>query len=777
MDLVIPLNQVSLQDINQVGGKNASLGEMIQNLQAVNIAVPDGFAVTAHAYLLHIQQNGLGKRIQQRLQDLSVSHIEQLQQAGQDIRHWVVEQALPSEVEAAIRGAYNDESVAVRSSATAEDLPTASFAGQQESYLNVNGIENVLNAVRQVFASLYTDRAIAYRVHQGFKHEEVAISVTIQRMIRSDKACSGVLFTIDTESGFTDAIFITASYGLGELIVQGVVNPDEYYVYKPNVHTQHQAILNRHLGNKHQQMIYADGDQRVKVVEVSESMQQQYCLNDDEVKQLANMALAIEEHYQRPMDVEWAKDGFDGKLYILQARPETVSQRKGTGNVERYHLQASDSKVITTGRSIGQKIGKGTARVVTDLNHMQNIDVGDVLVADMTDPDWEPIMKKVSAIVTNRGGRTCHAAIIARELGIPAVVGCNDATDLIHESQQLTVSCAEGDTGLVYEGDLAFQVETIKVESLPDIPVDIMLNIANPERAFSFANLPNKGVGLARLEFLISNSIGIHPRAALDFSNLSHALQQQMIVRMQGARDPIRYYINKCRDGIAMICAAFAPQPVIVRLSDFKSNEYANLLGGRDYEPQEENPMLGFRGCGRYISPEFSECFALECEAVKAVWQDLSLKNLAIMIPFVRTLQEAEQVTLALEKNGIPRGDTGIKVYMMCELPSNCLLADDFLDYFDGFSIGSNDLTQLTLGVDRDSALVAPAFDERDASVKQLLSMAISACNKRNKYVGICGQAPSDYPEFAKWLMSQGIKSMSLNPDTVIDTWLYLANP
>lgn len=775
MEFVIPLEQVSLKDIEQVGGKGASLGEMLNHLDKLEIDVPGGFAVTASAYLAHIQQDNLYARIEARLRDVNVDDVSALASAGEEIRAWIKEQELPADVIEAITQAYQkfkDVPVAVRSSATAEDLPSASFAGQQESFLNVNGLDNVVQAVRDVYASLYTDRAIAYRVHHGFKHEEVAISVTIQRMIRSDKACSGVLFTVDTESGFDQVVFITAGYGLGELIVQGAINPDEYYVYKPNILANKPAILSRHLGSKSQQMIF-DEDTRVRSVQVKDSQQQTFCLQEDEVCQLAKMAIAIENHYGVPMDVEWAKDGIDGKLYILQARPETVTQKSGQV-IERYHLNAP-ATVITKGRSIGQKIGAGIARVVTNVKNMQSIMPGEVLVADMTDPDWEPVMKKVSAIVTNRGGRTCHAAIIARELGIPAVVGCNDATETIQEGQAITVSCAEGDTGMIYDGALEFQVEEIKVDTLPQIPVDIMMNIANPERAMSFANLPNAGVGLARLEFLISNSIGIHPRAALDFANMPTNLQADIEARMGGAGDPIRYYIDKLRDGIATICAAFAPKPVIVRLSDFKSNEYANLIGGKQFEPNEENPMLGFRGCGRYISPEFAECFALECEAVKAVRYDMGFDNLKIMIPFVRTLKEAELVNLALEKNGIKRGKDKMDVYMMCELPGNCLLAHEFLQYFDGFSIGSNDLTQLTLGVDRDSALVASSFDERDQSVKKLLSMAIQACNQENKYVGICGQAPSDYPEFAKWLVEQGIQSMSLNPDSVIDTWMFLA--
>ena len=686
-------------------------------------------------------------------------------------------------MEQAIRSAYTEleeqgvQSVAVRSSATAEDLPDASFAGQQETFLNVSGIDNVLTAVKEVYASLFNDRAIAYRVHQGFSHHEVALSVGIQQMVRSDLSASGVLFSIDTESGFEDVVLITSSYGLGEMVVQGAVNPDEFYVFKPALQAEKSAIINRTLGSKAQKMIYSDpGDKsKVKVIPVEAQQQQLFSITDKDVCELARHALVIEKHYQRPMDIEWAKDGQTGELFILQARPETVKSRDNKQVIERYHLK-EHSRILAEGRSIGQRVGQGQAKVIQSLSQMNEVKTGDVLVTDMTDPDWEPIMKRASAIVTNRGGRTCHAAIIARELGIPAVVGTGDATKRIANGEKVTVSCCEGDTGFVYDGILSYERQTLDVENMPRLSVDVMLNVGNPDRAFAFRHVPNKGVGLARLEFLISNTIGIHPKALLEFDKLQNQeLKQQIAHKTAAYQNPVEFYIERLKEGMATIAASFYPQKVIVRLSDFKSNEYANLLGGRDYEPREENPMLGFRGASRYASPQFADCFALECEAVKRVRLDMGLSNIEVMIPFVRSVKEAQAVIQTLESHGLKRGENGLKIIMMCELPTNALLAEEFLQYFDGFSIGSNDLTQLTLGLDRDSGLVADAFDERDAAVKALLKMAIQACKKQGKYVGICGQGPSDHPDFAKWLLEQGIESISLNPDSVLETCLFLA--
>ncbi|MGB5225931.1 MAG: phosphoenolpyruvate synthase [Arenicellales bacterium] len=784
--LVVGLDEVGNGDVAVVGGKNASLGEMINGLSAVGVKVPGGFATTAEAFREFLSENELDKKISDRLQGLDVDDVNALAETGNEIRRWLIDAPFGQRLREEISVAYGkmeeqygeNVAVAVRSSATAEDLPEASFAGQQETYLSIRGIGNVLNAMRHVFASLYNNRAIAYRVHQGFEHDVVALSAGVQRMIRSDIGSAGVLFTLDTESGFRDAVFITGAWGLGETVVQGAVNPDEFFVYKPSLASGHQAIISRTLGGKAIKMIFTGASEHgksVRTVETEPADRQRFCISDEQVEMLAKHAVDIEKHYGRPMDIEWALDGEDGELYIVQARPETVRSRESSEAViERYHLQQK-SGVITTGRAIGRRIGSGAAKVIRDPSKMEDVQPGDVLVTDMTDPDWEPIMKRASAIVTNRGGRTCHAAIIARELDIPAIVGCGDATDKIATGQGTTVSCAEGDTGSVYDSILPFEVERHAVDNLPDIPVKLMMNVGNPTRAFDFANIPNQGVGLARLEFIINVMIGVHPQALIEYSSLDQSLQQQIAERMAGYDGPIDFYINKIKEGVSTIAAAFAPEPVIVRMSDFKSNEYINLLGGDLYEPDEENPMIGFRGTSRYLSDQFRESFAMECQAVKSVRDDMGLVNVQVMVPFVRTLGEASAIIDLLAENGLKRGENGLKILMMCELPSNAILADEFLEYFDGFSIGSNDLTQLTLGLDRDSALVAHLFDERNPAILKMLSLAIQACKKQNKYVGICGQGPSDYPDLAAWLLEQGISSLSLNPDTVIESWLDLA--
>ncbi len=781
---ILWFDQTGMNDVPRVGGKNASLGEMICHLQDAGIHVPNGFATTARAYTDFIGENGLADQISRRLENLNVDDVNALASAGKEIRGWINQTSLSDRLTGEIGSAYtrlmeNDEqAVAVRSSATAEDLPEASFAGQQETFLNVRGFDNVVNAVKDVFASLFNDRAIAYRVHQGFNHADVALSAGIQRMVRSDLSASGVMFTIDTESGFQDTVLITSSYGLGECVVQGSVNPDEFYVYKPSLKQNRPAVLRRTLGDKAIKMIYADtssSNKLVETVDVPEIERHRFSINDDDVHELAHMAVAIEKHYGRPMDIEWAKDGIDGDLYVLQARPETVESRSNKKVLERYHLN-QHSDVLVEGRSIGQRIGKGTVRIVPGTEALDKVQQGDVLVTDMTDPDWEPIMKRASAIVTNRGGRTCHAAIIARELGVPAVVGCGDATKTLTDGAPVTVSCAEGDTGYVYDGELDFELQIISLDNMPELPFKISMNVANPERAFQFQSLPNEGIGLARLEFIINNTIGVHPKALLNIDQLPADIRDQVDQRLAGYADPMSFYIQKLTEGVATLGAAFAPKPVIVRLSDFKSNEYANMVGGSLYEPDEENPMLGFRGASRYIDTTFRDCFELECRAIHKVRDEMGLTNVWIMVPFVRTLDEANQVIRLLAEHGLERGKNDLKIIMMCEIPSNALLADEFLEYFDGFSIGSNDLTQLTLGLDRDSATIAHLFDERDPAVKRLLAMAIAACNKTGKYVGICGQGPSDHPDLARWLMEQGITSVSLNPDTVVETWLYLAN-
>jgi pyruvate,water dikinase len=778
----IPFADLGRHDVAVVGGKNASLGEMISGLAALGVTVPAGFATTADAYRDFLAHDGLAERIGTELAALDVDDVVRLAATGARIRDWILATPFPAQLQQEIVAGYRamcvggvDAAVAVRSSATAEDLPEASFAGQQETLLNVRGAEAVVRAVHDVFASLFNDRAIAYRVHQGFDHSQVALSAGIQYMVRSDLGASGVMFTLDTDSGFRDVVFITASWGLGEMVVQGAVNPDEFYVYKPALRAGRAPILRRTLGGKAIKMVYADpadGDRRVITVEVPEADRMRFSLEDADLLELARQALLIEEHYGCPMDIEWGKDGATGRIHILQARPETVQSRAGRV-VQRYTLKGR-SKVLTSGRSIGQRIGAGPARVIRDVREMSRVESGDVLVADMTDPDWEPVMKRASAVVTNRGGRTCHAAIIARELGIPAVVGCGDATQAIREAQPVTVSCAEGDTGYVYDGQLAFEQTQIEFDSLPKIPVKIMMNVGNPDRAFDFAGIPNRGVGLARLEFIINRMIGVHPRALLEFDALDADLQETIRRQTAGYRDPVSFYVEKLCEGIATIAAAFAPEPVIVRLSDFKSNEYANLIGGRRYEPVEENPMLGFRGASRYVDETFRPCFELECRALKRARSDMGLANVWVMVPFVRTLAEAAQVVELLAANGLRRGEEGLRIIMMCELPTNAVLAERYLEYFDGMSIGSNDMTQLTLGLDRDSAVVAQLFDERDEAVKALLAMAIAACRKAGKYVGICGQGPSDHPELARWLVDQGIESISLNPDTVVETWLFL---
>ncbi|HEY0941237.1 MAG TPA: phosphoenolpyruvate synthase [Steroidobacter sp.] len=777
----VPFEKLGRHDVDTVGGKNSSLGEMISHLAKLGVSVPTGYATTAQAYRDFLKHEGLADRISKELAALDVDDVEKLAEVGAKIRQWILSTPFPPQLEQEILAGYErmgggrDVAVAVRSSATAEDLPDASFAGQQETFLNVSGKEALLKCVHEVFASLFNDRAIAYRVHQGFKHDVVALSAGIQYMCRSDIGASGVMFTLDTDSGFRNVVFITASYGLGETVVQGAVNPDEFYVYKPTLKSGHAPILRRTLGAKAIKMVYGEpgSGERVKTVDVPVEERNRFCIDDADILELARQALIIEEHYGCPMDIEWGKDGETGKLYILQARPETVQSRVGR-TVQRYSLKKK-SKVLSSGRSIGQRIGAGPARIIRDVKEMTRVQSGDVLVADMTDPDWEPVMKRASAIVTNRGGRTCHAAIIARELGIPAVVGCGNATESIKEGTEVTVSCAEGDTGYVYEGALPFEQKVIELDSLPAIKTKIMMNVGNPDRAFDFAGIPNKGVGLARLEFIINRMIGVHPRALLEFDQLPKDLQQTIRRQMNGYKDPVSFYIEKLCEGIGTIAAAFAPEPVIVRMSDFKSNEYANLIGGRQYEPHEENPMIGFRGAARYVDETFRPCFELECRALKRVREEMGLTNVQVMVPFVRTVKEAEQVTQLLAENGLKRGENGLKVIMMCELPTNALLADKYLQFFDGMSIGSNDMTQLTLGLDRDSAIIAKLFDERDEAVKALLKLAIDACRRNGKYVGICGQGPSDHPDLARWLVEQGIESISLNPDTVVETWLFLA--
>ncbi|EPR5145559.1 phosphoenolpyruvate synthase [Vibrio alginolyticus] len=776
-------NGLSMDDVDKVGGKNASLGEMVSNLANAGVSVPNGFATTSYAFNQFLDHEGLDEHIHQLLDELDVEDVEALRKTGANIRQWVLEAPFPADLEQEIRENYqeliegNPElSVAVRSSATAEDLPDASFAGQQETFLNVKGIDAVLEATKHVYASLFNDRAISYRVHQGFDHRGISLSAGIQRMVRSDKASSGVMFTLDTESGFDQVVFITSSWGLGEMVVQGAVNPDEFYVHKPMLEAGEHPIVKKTFGSKLIKMIYSDNQEigkQVDIVDTSDEERNTFSLNDDEIKELAKQAMIIEKHYQRPMDIEWAKDGIDGKLYIVQARPETVCSQTEQNVIERYELQ-NKADVLVEGRAIGQRIGKGVVRLVDSLDQMSLVQEGDVLVTDMTDPDWEPVMKKASAIVTNRGGRTCHAAIIARELGIPAIVGCGDATSKLTDGATVTVSCSEGETGYVYQGELEFDVKRSSVDELPLLPTKVMMNVGNPDRAFDFAQIPNEGVGLARLEFIINKMIGIHPKALLNFDAQSDELKAEITQRIRGYKDPIDFYVSKLTEGIATIAAAFWPKRVIVRMSDFKSNEYSNLVGGKAYEPHEENPMLGFRGASRYISPVFEDCFELETQAIKRVRNEMGLKNVEIMIPFVRTPSEAASVIDLLAKFDLRRGDQGLKVIMMCELPSNAVLADEFLKYFDGFSIGSNDMTQLTLGLDRDSGDVAHLFDERNPAVKVMLQMAIDAATKAGKYVGICGQGPSDHDDLAEWLMDQGISSVSLNPDTVIDTWLKL---
>jgi pyruvate,water dikinase len=786
--LVVPFENLRMTDVEAVGGKNASLGEMISQLPQ-GVRVPTGFATTAHAFREFLAHGGLAQKIEQRLSTLDVDDVRALAQAGAEIRGWIEKQPFPTELEQQIRAHFDKLSAgtpnatfAVRSSATAEDLPDASFAGQQETFLNVHGIESVLHKVKEVFASLYNDRAISYRVHKGFAHSNVALSAGIQRMVRSDLGAAGVMFTIDTESGFEDVVFITSSYGLGETVVQGAVNPDEFYVHKPMLKAGKKAVIRRNLGSKLIQMVFASDEEKkasgklVKTGEVPLEQRNRYSLTDAEVEQLAKYALVIEQHYGRPMDIEWGKDGSDGQIYILQARPETVkSQSRGKSEM-RYKLKGKGA-VLAEGRAIGQKIGTGPVRLVHSTSEMDKVQAGDVLVTDMTDPNWEPVMKRASAIITNRGGRTCHAAIIARELGIPAVVGCGDATERLKDGTLVTVSCAEGDTGRIYDGLLETEVSEVKRGEMPPIPVKIAMNVGNPQLAFDFAQLPNEGVGLARLEFIINNNIGVHPKAILDYPNVDQDLKKAVESVARGHASPRAFYVDKIAEGVATIAAAFWPKPVIVRLSDFKSNEYRKLIGGSRYEPEEENPMLGFRGASRYISQDFQEAFAMECEAMRRVRSEMGLTNVQVMVPFVRTLNEAQKVTDLLAKHGLRRGTNDLKVIMMCEVPSNAILADEFLEFFDGFSIGSNDLTQLTLGLDRDSGLelLAAEFDERDPAVKAMLSRAIAACRKAGKYVGICGQGPSDHPDFAKWLADEGIESMSLNPDSVIETWQKLA--
>ncbi|MGG4603862.1 phosphoenolpyruvate synthase [Paenalcaligenes sp. Me131] len=786
MSYVLPFETLRMTDVDTVGGKNASLGEMISQLAGAGVRVPGGFATTAEAFRVFLKADGLDQRIADRLSKLDADDVRELAVAGAEIRKWIIETPFPAELEQQIRDAFakldadGKGSFAVRSSATAEDLPDASFAGQQESYLNVVGMDDVLEKIHLVFASLYNDRAISYRVHKGFAHAEVALSAGIQRMVRSDKGSAGVMFTIDTESGFQDVVFITSSYGLGETVVQGAVNPDEFYVFKPSLAAGHYPIISRRIGSKLLKMEFdplRESGESVRTVDVPVNERNRYSLSDDEVIELAKYATIIEKHYQRPMDVEWGRDGIDGKIYILQARPETVKSQQSANDVqERYSLKATGD-VLVTGRAIGQKIGSGTVRLVGDASEMDQVKAGDILVTDMTDPNWEPVMKLASAIVTNRGGRTCHAAIIARELGIPAVVGCGNATDVLKAGQEVTVSCAEGDEGRIYDGLLETHIEEVRWGEMPEVGLKVMMNVGNPQLAFDFAQIPNAGIGLARLEFIINNNIAIHPKAVLDYPNVDSELKKAVESAARGYASPRAFFVEKLAEGVATLGAAFYPKPVIVRLSDFKSNEYRKLVGGSRYEPEEENPMLGFRGAARYISDDFEECFRMECEALKKVRDEMGLTNVEIMVPFVRTLSQAERVVSMLAANGLERGKNGLRVIMMCEVPSNAILADEFLQYFDGFSIGSNDMTQLTLGLDRDSGmeLLAADFDERDAAVKFMLSRAIQACNKAGKYVGICGQGPSDHPDLAEWLRDEGIQSLSLNPDTVVDTWQRLA--
>ncbi|KMN76837.1 phosphoenolpyruvate synthase [Chromobacterium alkanivorans] len=785
---VIWFEKLRMTDVEQVGGKNASLGEMISQLAGSGVRVPGGFATTAQAYRDFLQHNGLADKISAALAKLDIDDVSELARIGKEIRQWIIDTPFPAKLDADIKEAWDqmvadaggaDISVAVRSSATAEDLPDASFAGQQETFLNIRGLDNVKDAMKHVFASLYNDRAISYRVHKGFEHDVVALSAGVQRMVRSDCGAAGVMFTIDTESGFDDVVFITASYGLGETVVQGAVNPDEFYVHKPTLKAGRPAVLRKTMGSKLIKMEFTDASQAgrsVKTVDVSPAERQQFSISDAEVAELAEYALIIEKHYGRPMDIEWGRDGHDGKLYILQARPETVkSQEDRKDTLRRYRLN-SKSQVLCEGRAIGQKIGQGVVRTIKDASEMDRVKPGDVLVTDMTDPDWEPVMKRAAAIVTNRGGRTCHAAIIARELGIPAVVGCGDATQVLSEGMQVTVSCAEGDTGNIYDGLLDVEVIDLELDKMPKAPVKIMMNVGNPELAFDFAQLPNEGVGLARMEFVINRQIGIHPKALLEFDKLPADLKATISDRIAGYASPVDFYVDKIAEGVSTLAAAFYPKKVIVRMSDFKSNEYANLIGGQLYEPHEENPMIGFRGAARYVAESFRDCFELECRAIKKVRDVMGLTNVEVMIPFVRTLSEAEQVVEILAANGLKRGENGLRLIMMCELPTNAVLADKFLQHFDGFSIGSNDMTQLTLGVDRDSGgPIASTFDERNEAVKVMLHMAIQACRKQGKYIGICGQGPSDHPDFAKWLVEEGIETVSLNPDTVVETWLYLA--
>jgi len=782
---ILWLHELRLADLARVGGKNSSLGEMIGNLAGLGVSVPGGYATTSEAFKDFIAHNDLSKRIFDKLATLDVEDVGALTLAGKEIRGWVIDAPLHPELDQDIRSAYaklcsenggGDVAVAVRSSATAEDLPDASFAGQQETFLNVTGADDVVLKVKEVFASLYNDRAIAYRVHHGFKHEDVFLSAGVQLMVRSGVGSSGVLFTLDTESGFRDVVFVTSSFGLGEMVVQGAVNPDEFYVYKPTLSAGKPAILRRSLGSKAIRMVYSDvPGERVRIEDTPADLRSTFSISDEDVQELSKQALVIEKHYGRPMDIEWAKDGVSGKLFIVQARPETVKSRGHATQIERFALNQKDGKVLAEGRAVGAKIGAGTARVVRTLDDMARVQPGDVLIADMTDPDWEPVMKRASAIVTNRGGRTCHAAIIARELGVPAVVGSGNATQVIQDGQEVTVSCAEGDTGFIYEGKLEFERTTTDLGNMPPAPLKIMMNVANPERAFDFGQLPNAGIGLARLEMIIASHIGIHPNALLEYDRQDAATKKKIDEKIAGYADPVSFYVGRLAEGIATLTASVAPNPVIVRLSDFKSNEYANLIGGSTYEPHEENPMIGFRGASRYVDPSFSAAFALECKAVLRVRNEMGLDNLWVMIPFVRTLEEGRKVVEVLEQNGLKQGENGLKIIMMCEVPSNALLADEFLEIFDGFSIGSNDLTQLTLGLDRDSSIVAHLFDERNPAVKKLLSMAIKSARAKGKYVGICGQGPSDHPDLAEWLMQEGIESVSLNPDTVVDTWLRLA--
>jgi pyruvate,water dikinase len=783
--LVVPLDALRMNDVERVGGKNASLGEMISQLAHAGVRVPGGFATTAAAYREFLHESSLVPRIAALLGELDVNDVDRLAQAGEQIRDWIMAAPLPARLTAEIGMAYaammaregGDISVAVRSSATAEDLPDASFAGQQESYLNIHGLDNVLMAIRHVFASLYNDRAIAYRVHKGFAHGVVALSAGVQRMVRSDKGASGVMFTLDTESGFDQVVLITSAYGLGETVVQGQVNPDEFYVFKPALRQNRPAILRRQLGSKALRMVHTEtraAGRSVQTLPVESAERNRFSLSDQEVEELARYALIIEQHYARPMDIEWGRDGIDGKLYILQARPETVKSNQHVDSQRRFRIMAR-SEVLASGRAIGNRVGAGPVRLIRNASEMSRVEPGDVLVTDMTDPDWEPVMKRASAIVTNRGGRTCHAAIIARELGIPAVVGCGDATQTLKEDETVTISCAEGDTGFVYRGAVDFEVTDLSVTTMPEAPVKILMNVGNPELAFDFQRLPNAGVGLARLEFIIARMIGVHPKAILAYPELPDEVRDAVAARIAGYADAKSFYVEKLIEGIATLAAAFFPKPVIVRLSDFKSNEYSSLIGGEKYEPHEENPMIGFRGASRYISASFRDCFELECLALKKVRNEMGLTNVEIMVPFVRTVSEAEQVVALLAANGLRRGDSGLRIIMMCEVPSNAILAEQFLQHFDGFSIGSNDMTQLTLGLDRDSGIVAGAFDERDPAVKAMLHMAIQACRKQGKYIGICGQGPSDHPDLARWLVEEGIDSISLNPDTVVDTWLFLA--